>query len=102
MADQAEMIPVVESLAGRDTGKLYLVKEEAGDFFFLCDGKKRTPVNPKKKRKKHVRQIGEIPRGSSQWPEGFPLRQTDKTCAGIRKAIITWTEAQSRTKEKKK
>jgi len=96
------MIPIVKSLTGRDTGNVYLVFKKEGDFFFLCDGKKRTPVNAKKKRKKHVRQIGEIPRESAQWPDGLPLRQTDKICAEIRKAIAEWTYAQSSTKEKMK
>lgn len=102
MTEQAEMIPIVKSLIGRDTGNVYLVFMQEGDFYFLCDGKKRTPVNAKKKRKKHVRQIGEIPRKSAQWLDGSPLRQTEKICAEIRKAIAEWTEAQSSTKEKMK
>ena len=98
--DPEEMIPIVKSLIGRDAGNVYLVLRQEGDFYFLCDGKKRSPTNAKKKRKKHVRQIGEIPRESAQWPDGSPHRQTDTICADIRKSITEWTEAQSSTKEK--
>ena len=89
--DKVETIPIVKSLRGRDAGNTYVVYKQEGDFYFLCDGKKRSPESAKKKRKKHVRQIGEVPRESAQWLDGLPIRQTDKICAEIRKAIAEWT-----------
>ena len=52
---------VVISLCGNDKGKRFLVIAEEDDFYFLCDGKKRTIEKPKKKRKRHVEKIGFCP-----------------------------------------
>ena len=46
---------VVESLAGHDRGKLFLVIGAQGDRILLCDGKNRRLLNPKRKSAKHVR-----------------------------------------------
>jgi len=48
----------VEALCGNDKGKCFFVLGSEEDFYFLCDGKKRTIEIPKKKRKKHVKEIG--------------------------------------------
>lgn len=49
---------VVRSLAGHDTGKLFLVVETEGDFLFLADGKSRRLSRLKRKRRKHVELTG--------------------------------------------
>lgn len=42
------------SKAGHDKDTLYVVVGQEGDFVYLCDGRLKTPENPKKKRLKHV------------------------------------------------
>ena len=50
---------VVASLAGHDSGKLYIVTGAAGERLFLCDGRNRKQENPKCKSPKHVRLVAE-------------------------------------------
>ena len=45
------------SKAGHDKGTLYVVVALEGEFAFLCDGKTKMPVNPKKKRVKHIQPV---------------------------------------------
>lgn len=47
------------SKAGHDKGCLYVVAAQEGGYVFLCDGKTRTPDNPKKKRLKHIQPVKE-------------------------------------------
>ena len=44
----------VYALRGRDAGKYFIVMSEDGKFLYLCDGKSRKVLSPKKKRLKHV------------------------------------------------
>ena len=50
---------VVLSLAGHDSGKLYVVTGAAGERLLLSDGKLRKLQNPKSKSPKHVRLVAE-------------------------------------------
>ena len=50
---------VVASLAGHDSGKLYIVTGAAGERLFLCDGRNRKLEDPKCKSPKHVRLVAE-------------------------------------------
>ena len=50
---------IVQSLAGHDGGKLYMVVAAAGERISLCDGKLRKLANPKTKSPKHVRLVAE-------------------------------------------
>lgn len=45
---------VVFSKSGRDKGRPFIVKEVAGEFLFLIDGKLRKLENPKKKKNIHI------------------------------------------------
>lgn len=45
---------LVTSKAGHDKGTLYVIVAQEDDFVYLCDGRLRTPENPKKKRNKHI------------------------------------------------
>lgn len=40
--------------AGREKDRLMCVKEFDGKYVYVCDGKERTLVNPKRKNPKHV------------------------------------------------
>lgn len=52
---------VVESTAGRDEGTIYLIKEILDDqYVLLIDGKTKKIDSPKKKKVKHVKQIGAV------------------------------------------
>ena len=48
---------VVKSLAGHDTGSLYIITEVDGDSLTLADGKHRGTDHPKHKNTKHVQVI---------------------------------------------
>ncbi len=52
---------VVQSLAGHDQMKAYLVIKVEGCFVWLVDGDLRRYEKPKKKRIRHVRPLGQIP-----------------------------------------
>lgn len=49
---------VVKSTAGRDKGKLLVVKESGQNSVFVCDGKERPLERPKKKNPRHLEQTG--------------------------------------------
>lgn len=52
---------IVESTAGRDEGTIYLVKEILNDeYVLLIDGKCKKIDCPKKKKVKHLKQIGAV------------------------------------------
>lgn len=51
---------VVLSKCGHDEGRIYLVIDTHESFLSLCDGGSRTLEAPKKKRRKHVRPLGQI------------------------------------------
>ena len=48
---------VVQSLAGHDSGKLYMVIGTREERLLLCDGRIRRLENPKCKSPKHVRPV---------------------------------------------
>lgn len=45
---------IVQSIAGRDKGKLFLVVEVEENYVYLVDGDLRKIENPKKKKMKHL------------------------------------------------
>ncbi len=48
---------VVVSLAGRDKGKLLVITGVDGGHVYVCDGKERPLLKPKRKNVKHVRAL---------------------------------------------
>ena len=48
---------VVESTAGRDTGKWFYVVNADPVYLFLVNGKDRTLEKPKRKKRKHVAKV---------------------------------------------
>ena len=48
---------IIESLAGRDKGKLFYVIDTEENFVLIADGKGRKLENPKRKKLKHVRRV---------------------------------------------
>ena len=47
------------SKAGHDKDTVYVIAGQKEDFVYLCDGKKKLPAAPKKKRRKHIQPINE-------------------------------------------
>ena len=45
---------IVQSIAGREKGEIFVIIDESGDFVTLVNGINRTLENPKKKNKKHL------------------------------------------------
>ena len=48
---------MVESIAGRDQGKLFYVIGTEGVYVLIADGKERTIEHPKRKKLKHVQKV---------------------------------------------
>lgn len=44
----------VQSLAGHDKGKIYIIEDIKGEYVYLVDGKYKLLDSPKKKNKKHI------------------------------------------------
>ena len=49
---------VVISTAGHDKGNFYIVLERDGAFAFVCDGKTKRLLKPKRKNIKHLKETG--------------------------------------------
>ena len=74
---------LARSKAGHDTGKLYVLTEADSDFVWLCDGKIRPLDRPKKKRRRHIQIIYQLPGNLRELiEEGGEIRDEH-----IRKAI---------------
>ncbi len=55
-----EIGDIVVSRAGHDTGKTFVVVAQVGgDFVLIADGQSRTVEDPKLKRKRHLRVVGQ-------------------------------------------
>lgn len=50
---------LVQSLAGRDAGRVYVILSIKEDMLLLADGRSRSVEKPKGKKKKHVQLIHE-------------------------------------------
>lgn len=58
---QTKPYTVVRSTAGHDRGGLFaVIGHEGSTFLLLADGKLRKLEKPKKKKQKHVEEIGQI------------------------------------------
>jgi len=55
--DEMSLGVIVESLAGRDKGKLFVVTGLKQDFAYLSDGRMRRAEKPKLKKLKHLRRV---------------------------------------------
>lgn len=51
---------VVKSKSGHDAGGFFAVIKTEGDFAFICDGKTRTLLKPKKKNLKHLQKTNTV------------------------------------------
>jgi len=62
MASKFSLGQVVQSKAGRDEGKLYVVVDVEPDqkFLYLADGKTRKVEKPKKKNPRHLNRLNEV------------------------------------------
>lgn len=48
---------LASSKAGHDVNKVYVVVKEEGEYLWLADGRCRSVLKPKKKKKKHIQLI---------------------------------------------
>lgn len=79
---------IVRSLAGHDSGKLFVVVGACGQYAFLADGKRRRLQNPKKKKLMHLERRGDFPLADK-------AGETSKD-SGIRRALATARNAENR------
>ena len=79
---------LVEATAGREKGKLFFVLSEDGEYLLLADGKSRRVEAPKRKKRKHVRMVGE-----SDCRVANKIRSSEKvTNNELRKALAAYSE----------
>lgn len=57
------------SRAGHDCGQLYVILDVQDEYVFLTDGRLKPLEKPKKKKKKHIQVIRQIPEELSQLAE---------------------------------
>lgn len=55
--EDIKVFDIVESLAGHDKGRLYVVLETDENYLMLVDGKIRTLQNPKRKKRRHAAKV---------------------------------------------
>ncbi|MBR5153131.1 MAG: KOW domain-containing RNA-binding protein [Clostridia bacterium] len=75
---------MVRSLAGHDKGQLFLVVRREGKYLFLCDGKQRKVIEPKKKKEKHVVGTGVI----CPWVETQPEKINNTSVRAAMKQLL--------------
>lgn len=51
---------IVQSLAGRDKSRFFVITSLDGEYATLIDGKKRKMSNPKRKKLKHIKKISSV------------------------------------------
>ena len=78
------------SKAGHDKGRLYVVLKADQEFVYLADGKNRSVLSPKKKKRKHIQINSYIP-GTLQKALKTEQKLEDKQ---IKKAIKEYKNQQ--------
>ncbi len=78
------------SRAGHDTGQLYVIKGVDAEYVFLTDGRLKPLDKPKKKKKKHVQVVRNIPQELENMSNGN-VRDED-----IRRVIRRFLNVESR------
>lgn len=87
---------VVASKCGHDEGRIYLVLSMEDDFLFLCDGEKKDPSKPKRKRRKHVQALGQL-QNAQDWLFTIGQMPVDQQKAAIRKMICEYMNEQMKS-----
>lgn len=77
---------VVISRCGHDAGRIYVVISEKDRFLNLCEGRLRSIDKPKKKRRSHVRPLGQI-QNAGEWLQTMAALPTEMQNSEIRKEI---------------
>ena len=85
---QANVGDIVVSVAGRDMGEFYVVRNVENDMVYLVDGKGKTQQKPKKKKLKHIRPTGRNSMAlKEKWTNGTKVLDAE-----IRKTISSFEQ----------
>lgn len=79
---------IVASGCGHDFGRIYIVVAAEESFLFLSDGDKKPLGAPKKKRRRHVCPLAQIP-DAETWLESLRDKPEPLRSSEIRKMIRT-------------
>ena len=71
------------SKAGHDKRKIYVITGEDDEYVYLADGRKRTVAAPKKKNKKHIQIIQELPQETAWYMEQKAQDETEPRRPGL-------------------
>ncbi len=77
--NEVEVGEIVESIAGRDKGNLYIVAKIVNTKYVeVVDGKSKKVNNKKRKNTKHIKKTGVVAEELSRWlKEGKRVRNED-------------------------
>ena len=92
---------VVLSKCGHDTGRIYIVISEEDRYLCLCDGDKRPLAAPKKKRRSHVRPLGQVQiehvQLASEWLASLRKLTVQQQDSELRKEIRCFLDRHNET-----
>lgn len=74
-------VSFAKAKAGHDKGEIYLVVKEEGECVYLVNGRTRTIDKPKRKKRKHIQPIYQLPE------EVVGILKQDLTNEVIKRAI---------------
>lgn len=75
---------LVQSAAGHDKSKYFIVTALDDEFVYLCDGKSRKADKPKKKKRKHVKKTGLFCGWAAESPEKINNTSVRKAVSGLK------------------
>ena len=78
---------LAESLSGHDKGQVYVVWNEDESFVCLTDGRIRTIDNTKRKTRKHIREIRDLPDEVCRLLEPEKIHDTE-----VKRALKLWNQ----------
>lgn len=88
MEEKFSLGDIVLSIAGRDSGRLFVVVAVDGIFVYLCDGDLHKMDKPKKKKIKHIKPTG----GRSEYVAAKLIEESKATNTELRRAISEFEE----------
>lgn len=90
---------VVLSKCGHDEGRIYVVVAEHESYLSLSDGDKRSLEEPKRKRRKHVRPLGQLPEAQA-WMTSLMELPVPLQSSALRKEIRSFLESHRNISDK--
>lgn len=85
------MRKLARSLSGHDKGQYYVIMSEDESYVYLADGRIKTIDEPKRKNRKHIQEIRNLPREVSDLLEPEKIRDDE-----VKRALKLWSKSPNR------